>query len=236
MDINTLALPSLWLLLLGSLHGINPAMGWLFAVSLGLQEEDRRAVWRALGPLAAGHLLAVGAVVALAALAGLVIPPSVLKWSVAALLLAFGVWHLRGHHHPGGGGMRVGARDLTLWSFLMASAHGAGLMVLPFVISAVEAARPGAEVGVGAGMGAGAGVHHGHGATAALQATGLPPEWALGIGGTALHTAGYLLVSGLVAFVVYEWLGLRLLRTAWINLDVIWAASLVLTAVLTVVV
>src|SRR5688572_27852339 len=100
-------------------------MGWLFAVSLGLQEDDAGAVWKALGPLALGHLLAIAVVLALAGAVGLVIPPHALRLGVGAALCGMGVLQLVRHLHPRGGGMRVGARDLTLWSFLMASAHGA---------------------------------------------------------------------------------------------------------------
>ena len=124
------------LLLLGVAHGVNPGMGWLFAVALGLQQQDRRAVWRALLPLAMGHMLAIAAAVGLAAAAGVVLAPAQLRWLVAAALLAMGVFHLVRHRHFNWGGMRVGARDLTIWSFLMASAHGAGLMALPVVLVA----------------------------------------------------------------------------------------------------
>ncbi len=112
-----------------------PAMGWLFAVALGLQERSARAVWRALLPLAIGHALAIGAAILLAALIGLVIPLGYLKWVVAAALLTFAVRHLSRHRHRRWSGMQVGMRDLAVWSLLMASAHGAGLMVLPILLS-----------------------------------------------------------------------------------------------------
>jgi len=223
------------LLLLGAFHGINPGMGWLFAVALGLQEQRRAAVWGALLPLALGHALAIGGVMLLAAGAGLLIPLDHLKWAVAATLLGFGVYHLARNAHPRWGGMQVGARDLTIWSFLMASAHGAGLMVLPFVFNTIPS--PGAAQHDLPG-----GVHDhaslmtareaGHGDHAALLAS-LPEEPFVGLLTMLVHTAGYLLVMGLVAVVVYEKLGLRLLRTAWLNLDLIWAAALIITAVLT---
>lgn len=213
--------PWLGLLLLGALHGINPGMGWLFAVSLGLQEDDSRAVWRALGPLALGHLLAIAAVLALAGAVGLVIPPNALRWGVAVALCSVGVLQLVRHLHPRGGGMRVSARDLTLWSFLMASAHGAGLMALPFAL-ALRGVHP-------AG---GAVDHHAHGN---VLTAGLSTPELTGLLATLIHTVGYLAVTGLVAVLVYEKLGLRLLRTAWINLDLIWGVALVVTGVLTAV-
>src|SRR5690606_7681172 len=119
----------------GAIHGINPAMGWLFAVALGLQERSARAVWRALPPLALGHAVAIAVMLALAIAIGAVIPPHVLRAIVGVTLIGFGVRRLfRRHAHPRGIGMRVSTPQLTAWSFLMASAHGAGLMVLPLVI------------------------------------------------------------------------------------------------------
>jgi hypothetical protein len=195
------------LFLLGAYHGINPAMGWLFAVALGMQEKSGRAVARALVPIGIGHGLAIGAVVLLAELAEAVVPIRYIKFPVALLLFTLGAYRLWRQRHPRWGGMQVGFRDLTVWSFLMASAHGAGFMVLP-VLLGIEA-----------------GEHAGHMATAGAPMTGL---WA-----TLVHTAGYLLVTGLVAWVVYQKLGLALLRKAWLNLDLVWAAALVATGVLT---
>jgi hypothetical protein len=223
------------LLLLGGLHGVNPAMGWLFAVSLGLQEQRRGAVWAALAPLALGHALAIGAALLLAALLGLVLPLDRLRWVAAAALVAAGVFQLVRHAHPRYGGMRVGARDLTIWSFLMASAHGAGLMAVPFVIGA----GGGAGEGV-AGGGHGAHVHgaHVHGGAAGGAAGDAALAAVAGIDMSGViavlaHTIGYLAVTGILAVLVYEKLGLRLLRTAWINLNLIWAAALIVTGVLT---
>jgi len=198
-------------------------MGWLFAVARGLQERDRRAVWGALLPLAAGHAIAIAAAIAVAAVLGLALPAYELRWMVAATLLVFGLLRLRRHRHPRGMGMRVGAGDLTLWSFLMASAHGAGLMALPFVLAATAATS-----GVTSHGGHGAGEAH------AVAMAGLPHGAAAGLLSTAAHTGGYLLVLVLTATLVYERFGLRLLRTAWINLDLIWSVALTGTAVLTV--
>src|SRR5215218_5822795 len=133
------------LLLLGGLHGLNPAMGWLFAVSLGFQEGSGRAVWRALGPLALGHALAIGAAITAAGLLGMVFPLTWMKWIAAAALLGFGLVHLTRHWHPRYGGMRVRPGQLVVWSFLVASAHGAGLMALPFV-HGLSAPQHGANV------------------------------------------------------------------------------------------
>jgi hypothetical protein len=198
------------LLLLGASHGINPAMGWLFAVALGLQEQRRAAVWRALGPLAAGHALAMAAALAVALALGAVMPLVWVRWIVAAALLTIGVRALVRHRHPRWGGMRVGGRDLTIWSFLMASAHGAGLMAVPFVLGASTSAA----------------MHAQHVMADTTPLTGLLA--------TLIHAGGYLAVTGALAVLVYEKMGLRLLRSAWINIDAIWAGALVCTAVLTI--
>ena len=193
---------------LGAGHGLNPGMGWLFAVALGMQEGRTRAVWRALSPLAAGHALAVGAAVLAAAALGRLLPPTAIEWIVGGLLLGLGTLRLVRHRHPRYGGLRVGFRELTTWSFLMATAHGAGLMVLPL-------------------LPADSGAHGMHLAHASL----LPLSGPLGGGlwATVLHTAGYLLVTGLIAVIVYRKLGLRMLGAMWINLDLIWGVALVAT-------
>lgn len=209
------------IVLLGAFHGINPGMGWLFAVALGLQAGSGRAVLRALGPLALGHAVAIAAALALGASLGIVVPLSWLRWVAAGALLGLGVLSLRRHFHPRGGGMCVRARDLTMWSFLIASAHGAGLMVLPFVLRLVEPQVQSA---------------HAHTATtyaSHLTITGLANGQAAGVVATLLHTASYLAVTGAIAWLVYKKLGLRLLRSAWINLNLIWAVALIVTAVVT---
>jgi hypothetical protein len=246
--------PWVALLLLGGLHGVNPGMGWLFAVALGLQGGSGRAVWRALPPLAVGHALAIGLVAALALLVGVAVPQEVLKWTVAGLLLGMGGYRLVRASHPRFGGMKVGPRDLSVWSFLMASAHGAGLMVLPVLLEirgrAGRAAGALGEVAAGAAhAGHGSAAQAGYAGTVAGASApdaavghanhlvplmaGLPESQLAGLMATGVHTLGYLLVTALVAVVVYHKLGVRLLRTHWINLDLIWAAALVLTALAT---
>jgi hypothetical protein len=220
------SLPWLSLLALGAAHGINPAMGWLFAVGRGLQERDRRALWRALGPLALGHAVAIAAALLLAIALGQVLPLRWLRWIVAAALLGVGLDGLVRHRHVRLGGMRVSARELTTWSFLMASAHGAGLMVLPFVLGAAVS-QPAATL------------HHHHAASlgggqAALlvAAAGLTGVNAAGVTAPLVHTLGYLGVTAALAVVVYEKVGLRILRRAWINLNVVWAAAMVAAALM----
>jgi hypothetical protein len=201
-------------LLLGAYHGINPAMGWLFAVALGMQQGSARGVWRALPPIALGHMGAVGAVLLIAGLAQTVVPLPIMKLAVAFVLVALGLHHLWRHRHPRFGGMQVGFRDLTVWSFLMASAHGAGLMVLPFVMNMSGPMLPAAG-------------SHGHHAVV-LHA---PVPWAAALV-LGLHTLSYLLVLAFAAWLVYRKLGLALLRSAWFNLDLIWAVALVATGLL----
>jgi hypothetical protein len=200
------------MVLLGAYHGINPAMGWLFAVALGMQQRSARGVVRALPPIALGHALAVGVVLLIASLAQIVVPLGVLRIVVGSILVAFGLYRLWRHRHPRYGGMQVGFRDLTTWSFLMASSHGAGIMVLPFVMGAsnrVEAADAAA-------------LSH----TQHLTAAGTDWTAAMMLG---VHTLSYLAVMALAAWIVYRWLGLALLRQAWLNLDWLWAGALVLT-------
>lgn len=203
------------LFFLGAYHGINPGMGWLFAVALGMQQGNARGVWRALPPIALGHAAAVGTVLLVAGLVQMIVPLAVLKVLVAAVLLALGLYRLWRHRHPRFGGMRVDFRDLTIWSFLMASAHGAGFMVLPFVMAMSSPV-----------LAAGGGHAH-HAAT--ITSSG---PWAAALALT-LHTLAYLCVLTFVAWIVYRRLGLALLRTAWVNLDLIWAGALVATGLIT---
>jgi hypothetical protein len=125
---------ALALFALGAFHGVNPGMGWLFAVARGMQEGRRAEVWRALLPMGLGHVLAVAASVAVAMLLGAALPTAALRGAVAVLLIGLGARRLVRHRHPRLGGMRVGAAGLTAWSFLMATAHGAGLMVVPILL------------------------------------------------------------------------------------------------------
>ena len=202
------------MLLLGAYHGINPGMGWLFAVALGIQERSSGAVGRSLLPIALGHAFAIGTVVLFAVLLGTVIPLSYLKVAVALVLLGFGVYCLIWQRHPRGGGMRVGFGDLTAWSFFMASAHGAGFMVLPVLLGSFVKTT-----------------HSAH-AASGMEILSLVSPMAA-IMATVVHTMGYLAVTGLIAWVVYRKLGLALLRKAWINLHLVWAVALVLSAAFT---
>ncbi|MFF5208262.1 hypothetical protein [Streptosporangium sp. NPDC000396] len=182
---------------LGAFHGLNPAMGWLFAVALGLQERSRAAVLRALPPIVLGHAGSVLVTLGLVSVARLAAPPRLVSYGVAALVCGFGVWRLVRRRHPRWVGMRVTGWQLAGWSFLMATAHGAGLMVLPVTLH---------------------GGHGGHGAAALASQSLLA---------TAIHTLSMLAMTTALALVVYEWLGVAVLRKAWFNLDLVWAVALI---------
>jgi hypothetical protein len=203
------------LALLGAYHGVNPAMGWLFAVGLGMQDRDRRSVLRALPPIAIGHELALAVVAALVIGVGLAADPQALHLGAAAVLIGFGLFRFaKPRSHPRWTTMRVTRGELTWWSFLMSSAHGAGLMVAPVLL------------GAGAGD---AEAHAGHSHEHAI-ATLTAPESLLAI---TVHVGAMLLVMGVVALLVYEKLGLAVLRRAWINSDHAWAAAFILAGVTT---
>jgi uncharacterized membrane protein (UPF0136 family) len=211
-----------WLTLfgLGAFHGINPAMGWLFAVGLGLQEQKRAAVLRALPPIALGHALSIGIIIAAVLLARVSVPHFALKIAAAAILFAFGLYRLFRSRHPNWVGMRVGFGDLTLWSFVMASAHGAGLMLIPLFLKSPPQPRAPDEAMI-AHMHASHGFEFAHFDTPSLLVSSI-----------AVHTLGYLLVTGLVAIVVYDRLGVGILRRAWFNVDLFWMLALMVTGLL----
>jgi uncharacterized membrane protein (UPF0136 family) len=209
-----------WLTLfgLGAFHGINPAMGWLFAVGLGLQEQKRAAVLRALPPIVLGHALSIGIIIAAVLLARISVPGFALKIAAASILFAFGLYRLFRSRHPNWVGMRVGFGDLTLWSFVMASAHGAGLMLIPlFLKSPPQTLAPHG----------GAMASHMH-STHDLEFVNFSTPSLLA-SSIAVHTLGYLLVTGLVAILVYERLGVGILRYTWFNVDVFWMLALMIT-------
>ena len=184
--------------LLGAFHGVNPAMGWLFAVAIGLQERSRRALLVALGPIAAGHLASVALVVAFVEELRVLASDAALRIGGAAALAAVALWRIvRAHRHPRWVGMRLRHYELALWSFLMSSAHGAGLMLFPFV------------VGIGG---------HDH-----LTAGAALPVAAAAV---LVHTAAMVAFAGVIALEVYEVVGVGILRRGWLNLDRVWAYAL----------
>jgi hypothetical protein len=210
-----------WLTLagLGAYHGVNPAMGWLFAVSRGMQERSRRAVLRSLVPIAIGHELSIALVALLVVGLEVVADSSTLRIVAAAALLGFGIFRfVKPRAHFRWTSMRVTDRELTLWSFLMSTAHGAGLMIAPVLIGLQASVdRSGARA-------------HDHADLGLLHAS-----MGAGAVGIALHVIAMLAVMGVVAVVVYERLGLKVLRTAWVNTDALWAGAFVLAAFITLI-
>ncbi len=206
------------LFLLGAYHGLNPAMGWLFAVALGLQEKSGRAVMNSLLPLGAGHLMSVALVLGVAQAVRSTLPLGKVRILAATVMIAFGVYRLVRRSHPRWVGMRVGPRDLTLWSFLMASAHGAGLMLLPFVLAYPQPSKLAGHV------------HHMMLAGAMRTPSSATMQWWVPVG---LHTLGYLLATASIALVVYHKVGVAFLRRGWFNLDLVWVGALFAMGVLT---
>ncbi len=198
-------------------------MGWLFAVALGLQDKSRRAVFAAIPPIALGHALSIGVVIGLLWFAQASLPDEVLRYGAAAILFIFGFYRFVRSRHPKWVGMRVGFRDLTLWSFVMASAHGAGLMLVPIVLAGSQGSNA-ASV-----MGSGHVEHMGHFAEHQTAAFADPMGWLAAVG---VHSTGHLLVVALIALLVYEKLGLALLSRAWLNLDLIWVIALMISGTL----
>jgi hypothetical protein len=193
-----------WLVLagLGAFHGVNPAMGWLFAVALGLHRQSRAVVLESLVPIAAGHALAVAPVALGVVALGAVIDQRILYLVAGVLLIGWAAYHqLYGSRHRVRVGMRTGLAGLVLWSFLMASAHGAGLMLAPALL------------------------HLDHGGSAA----------GVSLAAVGVHTLAMLVVTGAIAVVVYEWVGVAFLRRGWINLDRVWTGALVATGILLIV-
>jgi len=193
-----------WLALagIGAFHGINPAMGWLFAVALGLHRKSRQVVWMALLPIALGHALSVLLVVAAVMLLGLVLDGHWIGRGAGVVLLGWAAWHWKyGHRHRVRVGMTTGMAGLALWSFLMATAHGAGLMLVPVLLPLSHAASPAHEMTMAGSI-------------------------AVPLAAVGVHTGAMLAVTGAVAVAVYEWLGLAFLRRSWINLDLLWVIAL----------
>ena len=206
-----------WVLvaLLGAYHGLNPAMGWLFAVALGMQEGDRRAVLRALPPIAIGHEASIVLAAALVLGLGLLADTAALHMGAGIALFLFGIFRfVKPRAHFRWVKARVSRGELAWWSFLMSTAHGAGLMVAPVLI--------------GAGAGTAEAQDH---AIAAAQEQGLS---LLGSGvAVVLHVGAMLAVMGLLAVLVYDRWGLSVLRKGWVNLDAVWAGAFVLAGVIT---
>jgi hypothetical protein len=187
---------------LGAFHGVNPAMGWLFAVALGLHRRSRAIVFASLAPILVGHAAAIAIVLYAAVALGLFIDERVLYRIAGAVLLGWAGLHaVYGHRRRVRVGMQTGLAGLALWSLLMALAHGAGLMLLPVALPLCLSASPGGELTSGGSL-------------------------AVGLAVIGVHMAAMLAVIAAIAAAVYEWVGVAFLRRGWINLDLVWSLAL----------
>jgi hypothetical protein len=193
---------------LGAYHGLNPGMGWLFAVSNGMQMRRGRGVFLALPPIAVGHLLVMAAALLPFTLLGLYIERlAVIRAAAGLILVTFGLYKLFSRRHPRFLA-RIGPSHLTLWSFLMATAHGAGLMLVPVVLGLCAGTR---------------GAHGGHQALLEIARGDLN----LTLIAAAVHSVAMVLTGGAIAWIVYRYVGLGPLRRSWLNLDLLWAVLLI---------
>ncbi|MCG7392303.1 hypothetical protein MHY87_05235 [Microvirga sp. ACRRW] len=192
-----------WLALagLGAFHGLNPAMGWLFVAALGLHRRSRGLVLMALVPIALGHALAVGAVLLAVIVFGTVVDATFLGRGAGIILIVWAMTHLlTGHRTPLRIGMQTGLAGLALWSFMMASAHGAGFMLIPALLSLCVTPGTGVELAAS-------------------------PSVPISFAALAVHTGAMMAVIGGVSLIVYDQ-GLAFLRRGWINLDILWSLAL----------
>jgi hypothetical protein len=200
----------LWLAVVASgvYHGINPGMGWPLAVSAGLMGRSRKDLGIALVPLAAGHILAM-----LVILLPFALVSALLDWQheiragASVTVIAFGIFRLINRRHPRAL-VRIKPTHLALWSFAIATAHGAGLMLLPIYFGLCSVDRLDAT----------------HQATSILMAQSLATALLVSV----IHALAMVTAGGLIALLVYDWLGLRFLSLSWFNLDLVWAVSLIL--------
>jgi hypothetical protein len=192
----------------GVYHGVNPGMGWPLAISAGLMGRGRRDLIASLGPLGAGHFLAMAGILApFAAMTALVAWQREIRIGAGLLVIAAGAYLLVARRHPRFLA-RIKPSQLALWSFAVATAHGAGLMLLPIYLGICGVGKQ--DVG--------------HQAAAALMRGNLGTAIAV----STLHATAMIVSGGIVAFAVHEWLGLRFISKSWFNLDVVWALSLIL--------
>jgi hypothetical protein len=201
---------SLWLTVIASglYHGVNPGMGWPLAVSAGLMDKRPRALAAALVPLAAGHLLAMLAVMLpFAFLLALVAWQRQIRIAASLLLIGFGVFRLVERRHPRALA-RIRSSQLALWSFVVAIAHGAGLMLVPIYLGLCRQASLDA------------------GDRAASSLVNANLEMAVLV--AAVHAAAMIAAGGSLAFLTFRYLGLQFISRSWFNLDLLWAVSLVL--------
>jgi len=186
---------------LGALHGLNPGMGWLFAVALGLHRQRRSVVYVSLLPIAAGHAISIVTVAGLLAATDYLVAPRLAGIGTGLLLIGWALYHWGfGHRHRVRFGLQVGLFGLAAWSFLMATAHGAGLMLWPALLPLCG--------------------------SQSINSIGVNGSWAAALAGVGLHSAAMLATIAVVAALIYEWFGLAVLRSAWVNVDLVWTLAL----------
>lgn len=200
---------ALWwaVIISGIYHGINPGMGWPLAVSAALMERSHKAMPRALAMLAGGHFLAMIVILLPFSLMLFLVEWELeIRMGAGLLVIAMGVCLLVNRRHP-----KILARvhpaRLAFWSFLAAMAHGAGLMLVPIFLGICRFGQDDA----------------GHLAAQSLMNNNVVTALLV----ASVHTLAMMLSGGLIAFVVYLWLGLKFLSKTWFNLDLVWALSLI---------
>ncbi|MGK9234740.1 hypothetical protein KXS07_23530 [Inquilinus limosus] len=200
----------LWLAVVASglYHGANPGMGWPLAVSAGLIGRSPRALLAALGPLTVGHLLAMSAMILpFALLVALVEWQRPIRIGAGLLVIGFGIVRFVNRRHPRALA-RIRPAQLGLWSFAVATAHGAGLMLVPIYLGLCRTEE----------------LDRGHAAAGAL----IGGDLGLGVLVAAVHSVAMVAAGGAFAWLVYRYLGLKAVSRSWFNLDAVWAGSLVL--------
>jgi hypothetical protein len=201
---------------LGAFHGLNPAMGWLFSVARGMQERSRRTLLWSLPPIAAGHLASVAIVAAVVSATSSAVAGNVVGIAGGGLLVAFGLWRLLSERHFRWAGMRLSTGQLAAWSFLMSSAHGAGLMLLPVLATTAVA------------------THAAHPMPTGARLDGTPAAALEGLAAAGVHTVAMFTAMAVCAVLVYEFVGVNILRRAWFNMDRVWAGVMVGAGALTI--
>ena len=211
---------------MGAFHGLNPTMGWLFAVAIGLQQGGIRPLLRALPPIALGHALSIGVGALVVVGTDSVAASRLVAIGGGLVMVGFGLWRMVSKRHLRWAGMRLNARQLTAWSFLMSSVDGAGLMLVPLLVVPSATGSGATSMPGMPGSPASAGTDQATRVFTALTDAGAV---------TLVHTLAMITVAGTLAVLVYRVLGLRVLRAAWLNVGPIWACCLVGAGVMTMI-
>lgn len=228
----------LWaLVVLGAFHGLHPGMGWLLAVSRGLQEGGRAQVLWSLPAIALGHAGSVAVAAVAITVTGSVTASVLFPVLGGGVIVLVGLVMLLFRHHFHWREVRMPLWQLGAWSFLMASAHGAGLMLMPVLAGNLSHSH------------VEGGGHHHHGAAGAAPvdpgtvnaesgtagaAEAVEGAWSLwdatllGLAATGVHTLAMFAATGVAALIAYDFLGVHALRWKGVTMDRIWALTLIL--------